>query len=120
MTPAVRMRTNQLLVKRRAPAETTKGGIVLPEQHRTRVKPCEGDVLLVGPDATETVPGNVVVFAEFAGHEIQLQLPDETVDLFLIMPEDDVLLYHASEQTIPTQELEAVKKAFRESGEPQD
>lgn len=106
MTPAVRMRTNQLLVKRRAPAETTKGGIVLPEQHRTRVRPCAGDVLLVGPDAIETVPGDVVVFAEFAGHEIELQLPDETTDVFLIMPEDDVLLYPAGEQAVPTQELE--------------
>ncbi len=116
MTPAVRMRTNQLLVKRREPAKTTKGGIVLPEQHRTRVKPCEGDVLMVGPDATETVPGDVVVFAEFAGHEIDLQLPDETVELFLIMPEDDVFLYHASEQTIPTQELEEPKKSKWNSG----
>ncbi len=85
---------NRILVKR-LKAETTKGGIILPDT--AQEKPKEGDVLAVGPGARDedgtihplTVKvGDRVLFSSYAGTEIKDAEGDEE---YLILSEEDVL-----------------------------
>lgn len=84
---------NKILVKR-SKAQTTKGGIILPET--AQEKPKEGEVVAVGPglrdeDGTlhplEVNVGDRVLFSSYAGTEVQGTGEEE----FLIMSEEDVL-----------------------------
>lgn len=86
---------NRILVKR-AQAQTTKGGIILPDT--AQEKPKEGTVLAVGPGVRDeegtlhplTVQvGDRVLFSSYAGTEVK-NLDTEDND-FLILSEDDVL-----------------------------
>lgn len=83
---------NRILVKR-AEAESSKGGIFLPDS--AQEKPRQGEVLAVGPGKLgkdgaikpmELSVGDRVLFSNFSGTEVKGM--DEEV---LIMSEDDVL-----------------------------
>ena len=83
---------NRVLVKR-AKAETTKGGILLPDT--AQEKPKIGHVLAVGPgkmdDAGKITALNVkvgdrILFSQYSGTEIKINDEDE-----IILAEDDIL-----------------------------
>lgn len=85
---------NRVLVKR-SKAQTTKGGIILPDT--AQEKPKEGEVVAVGPGLRDedgnVVPltvkiGDKVLFSSYAGTEIKKQDTDEE---FLILSEEDIL-----------------------------
>ena len=84
---------NRILIKRLA-AQTSKGGILLPDS--AQEKPKQGEVISVGPGKydengklmeMELKKGDRVLFTSYAGTEV---LPDEEEDL-LILSEEDVL-----------------------------
>ncbi len=85
---------NRVLVKR-SKAQTTKGGIILPET--AQEKPKEGEVLAVGPGARDEegnmIPlsvkvGDRILFSSYAGTEVKEQ---DSEDEMLIMTEDEIL-----------------------------
>lgn len=85
---------NKVLVKR-SKAETTKGGIILPET--AQEKPKEGQVMAVGEgvrDEEGTVHpltlkvGDRVLFSSYSGTEVK---NSESEDEYLILSEEDVL-----------------------------
>ncbi len=85
---------NRVLVKR-FKAQTSKGGIILPDT--AQEKPKEGEVLAVGPGVRDeegkvhplTVKvGDRVLFTSYAGTEIKDKESDEE---YLIMAEEDIL-----------------------------
>lgn len=85
--------SNQLLIARAAAEETSKGGIILAQS--AQKKPHRGEVLAAGPGyhtengtfiATSCKPGDVVLFAEGAGVEVNLE--NET---YVIVSEDAVI-----------------------------
>lgn len=79
---------DRILVRRIEAETVTKGGILLPDN--AQEKPCQGEVLAVGPGhyengvfvATTINPGDTVVFGKWSGTEFE--------DL-LILKESDVL-----------------------------
>jgi len=85
---------DRLIVRRLESAEKTSGGIVLPDQAKT--KPHKGKVVATGPgkllkDGTrremQVREGDTVVFTTWAGDEFK----DKTGDVILVMREEDVL-----------------------------
>ena len=85
---------NRVLIKR-AKAQTSKGGILLPDNAQEKQK--EGLVVAVGPGKVdeqgnrETMNvklGDRVLFSSYSGTEVK-DLSDE--DEYLIMSEDDIL-----------------------------
>jgi chaperonin GroES len=85
---------NRILVKR-SKAQTTKGGIILPDT--AQEKPKEGEIVAVGPGARNeegtihpinVKVGDRVLFSSYAGTEIK---DNEAEDEYLILSEDDVL-----------------------------
>lgn len=85
---------NRVLVKR-SKAQTTKGGIILPDT--AQEKPREGEVVATGPGSRDEdgnlVPLNVkvgdrILFSSYAGTEVKNSEADEE---FLILSEEDVL-----------------------------
>lgn len=92
MTTKLKPLGNRVVVKRRQ-AQTSKGGILLPET--AKEKPKEGEVIAVGPgktnengqhEAMNIKVGDLVLFGSYAGTEVKLH--DEE---FLILSEDDIL-----------------------------
>jgi chaperonin GroES len=86
---------NRVLIKR-SMAQTTKGGILLPET--AKEKPKEGTVVAVGPgkvndegklEPTQLATGNVVLFSSYSGTEVKVQ--DDDSSEYLILSEDDIL-----------------------------
>ena len=85
---------NKVLVKR-FKAQTTKGGILLPET--AQEKPKEGEVIATGPGKTDdegnrepmqVKPGDRILFGSYAGTEIKNLESEEEL---LIMSQDDIL-----------------------------
>lgn len=85
---------NRVLVKR-FKAQTSKGGILLPET--AQEKPKEGEVVAVGPGLRDeegavhplTVQvGDRVLFSSYSGTEVKNEAADEE---YLLMAEDDIL-----------------------------
>lgn len=85
---------NRVLVKR-FKAQTTKGGIILPET--AQEKPKEGEVIAVGPGLRDeegkihplaVKVGDRVLFSSYAGTEIKDKSSDEEL---LILTEEDIL-----------------------------
>jgi chaperonin GroES len=83
---------NRVLIKR-SKAQTTKGGILLPDS--AQEKPKEGVVVAVGPgkidengsiEAMQLKVGDLVLFSSYAGTEVKNNDED-----MLILTEDDVL-----------------------------
>lgn len=84
--------SNRVLIKR-SKAQTTKGGILLPDS--AQEKPKEGLVMAVGPgkidehgnkETMQLKVGDKVLFSAYAGTEVKSD--DEEM---LIMSEDDIL-----------------------------
>jgi chaperonin GroES len=80
---AIKPLGKRVLVKR-IEAQTTKGGIFLPES--AQEKPKEGEVVAVGPEAEALKVGEKVLFSSYAGTEVKGG--DEE---FLILTEDEIL-----------------------------
>lgn len=87
---------NRVLIER-SKAQTTKGGIILPDS--AQEKPKEGKVIAVGPgkcnDEGKCEPlnlkvGDRVLFSAYAGTEIKESSGSEEGE-FLILSEDDIL-----------------------------
>jgi chaperonin GroES len=85
---------NRVLIQR-SKAQTTKGGILLPDT--AQEKPKEGKVVAVGPGKVDdegkrepmTVKvGDRVLFGAYAGTEVKNM---EKEDEFLILSQDDIL-----------------------------
>lgn len=85
---------NRVLIKR-SKAQTTKGGILLPDT--AQEKPKEGLVMAVGPgkiddngkmEQMNVKVGDRVLFSSYSGTEVKQMSEDEE---FLIMSEDDIL-----------------------------
>ena len=84
---------DRIVVRRVEEAETTRGGIIIPDSAKD--KPQEGEVIAVGRGKTndegKTFPLNVktgdrILFGKYAGTEIKIDGED-----FLIMREEEVL-----------------------------
>lgn len=90
----IRPLNNRVLVKR-SRAESTKGGIILPET--AQEKPKEGEVVALG-EGIRDEDGNLhsinlrvgdrVLFSSYAGSEVKNSESDEE---YLILSEEDVL-----------------------------
>lgn len=85
---------NRVLIKR-SKAQTTKGGILLPDT--AQEKPKEGQVVAVGPgkvddngkfESLNVKVGDLVLFSSYSGTEVKN--PGEE-DAYLILAEDDIL-----------------------------
>ena len=84
---------DRVLVKRLEMEEKTAGGIYIPDS--AKEKPMKGEVVAAGPgkidDAGKRVAmtvkvGDTVLFAKYAGTEVQIDGEDN-----LVMREDDIL-----------------------------
>ena len=84
---------DRIVVRRVEEADTTRGGIIIPDSAKD--KPQEGEVISVGRgksnDKGETFPldvkaGDHILFGKYAGTEIKIDGED-----FLIMREEEVL-----------------------------
>jgi chaperonin GroES len=84
---------DRILVRRVEEAETTRGGLIIPDTAKD--KPQEGEVISVGKgkvnEKGETFPlavkeGDRVLFGKYAGTEIKIDGEE-----FLIMREEEVL-----------------------------
>jgi chaperonin GroES len=84
---------NRVLVRRDPPTETTKGGIIIPDNAKEKLT--RGTVLAVGPGKrtsagvlieTTLKVGDKVVFGKYSGSDFE-QDDEERV----FMPEEDVL-----------------------------
>ena len=91
----VRPLGDRLVVRRNKSADTTAGGIVLPDSAKN--KPQQGEVLAVGPgrllkDGTrkplQVKEGDVVYFTTWAGDEFKHTSASDNI---LVMHESDVL-----------------------------
>lgn len=85
---------NRVLIKR-SKAQTSKGGILLPDS--AQEKPREGEVVAAGPgkinedgklEPLHVKVGDRVLFGTYAGTEVKTSDNNEE---FLIVPEDDIL-----------------------------
>lgn len=89
----VRPLADRILVKREDPAETVKGGIIIPDT--AKEKPQEGKVVAAGPGRTddngkrvklEVKKGDRILMGKYAGTEVKIDGEEH-----IIMREDDVL-----------------------------
>lgn len=98
MTTATKIKPlgNRVLIKR-SKAQTSKGGILLPDS--AQEKPKEGTVLTVGPGKTNDngvleplhiKEGDCILFSSYAGTEVQ-NIDETENDEYLILSEDDIL-----------------------------
>ena len=82
-----------VLVKPLEAADTTAGGIHLPDT--AKEKQTEGEVIAVAEDATEEVAvGDRVVYKEFAGTEVSVDGEDHV----LLLSEDLLVKYVAADE----------------------
>ena len=91
--PKIRPLGQNVLLRRLAAEEKTKGGIILPDT--AKEKPREGEVLALGEGALDkngkrqdfqVKAGDRVIFSSYAGTEVKL-----AGDEYLIISEDDIL-----------------------------
>ena len=84
---------DRVLVKRLESDEKTAGGLFIPDA--AKEKPSKGEVIACGPGklndkgervAMEVKPGDIVLFAKYAGTEIKVNGADH-----IIMREEDIL-----------------------------
>ena len=84
---------DRILVKRSSSEQTTKGGIIIPEN--AKEKPMRGSVIAVGPGKTNddgslspllVQEGNVVMFRKFAGTDVTIAGEEH-----MILREEEVL-----------------------------
>jgi chaperonin GroES len=84
---------DRVLVRRIEEAETTSGGIIIPDT--AKAKPIQGEVIAVGPgardDAGRIVPlevkkGDRVLFGQWSGTEVRIDGQE-----LLVMKESDIM-----------------------------
>jgi chaperonin GroES len=84
---------DRILVKRSSSEQTTKSGIIIPEN--AKEKPMRGSVIAVGPGKTNddgslspllVQEGNVVMFRKFAGTDVTIAGEEH-----MILREEEVL-----------------------------
>jgi chaperonin GroES len=84
---------DRIVVRRVEEAETTRGGIIIPDTAKD--KPQEGEVISVGKGKSneegkvrplDVKPGDRILFGKYAGTEIKIDGEE-----FLIMREEEVL-----------------------------
>jgi chaperonin GroES len=84
---------DRILIRRIEEAETTRGGIIIPDTAKD--KPQEGEVIAVGKGKTNekgvttplgVKPGDRILFGKYAGTEIKIDGEE-----FVIMREEEVL-----------------------------
>jgi chaperonin GroES len=84
---------DRVLVKRLEPAETKKGGIIIPES--AQEKPMEATVIAVGTGkvledgtkvAFEVAKGDRVLIGKYSGTDVKIDDAD-----YLILSQDDIL-----------------------------
>ena len=75
----------RIIVKPLKQEEKTEGGIFLPET-ASKEKPQQGNVIAVGPDFKGVKKGDKVLFAKYAGAEVEIEN-----EKYLVLGEDDVL-----------------------------
>ena len=80
---------DRILIRRVEEAETTRGGIIIPDSAKD--KPQEGEVIAVGKGKSKVFPlavkeGDRILFGKYAGTEIKIDGED-----FIIMREEEVL-----------------------------
>jgi chaperonin GroES len=84
---------DRVIVKRIQEAETTKGGIIIPDT--AKEKPVEGEIIAVGAGRREKggerIPldvaiGDKVFFGKYAGTEVKIDNEE-----YLILKEEDIL-----------------------------
>ena len=84
---------DRIVVTRVAEAETTRGGIIIPDTAKD--KPQEGEVIAVGKGKSNdegkvfplaVKPGDRILFGKYAGTEIKIEGEE-----YLIMREEEVL-----------------------------
>lgn len=89
----IRPLSDRILVKREDPAETVRGGIIIPDT--AKEKPQEGKVIAAGPgrldDNGKRVPlevkkGDRILMGKYAGTEVKIDGEEH-----IIMREEDVL-----------------------------
>mgnify|MGYP003571985978 FL=1 len=89
----VRPLADRILVKREEPADTVRGGIIIPDS--AKEKPMEGKVVAAGPGklddqgkrvGLEVKVGDLILIGKYAGTEVKIDGEEH-----LIMREDDVL-----------------------------
>jgi chaperonin GroES len=89
----VRPLQDRVIVKRWEPAESTEGGIIIPETGKE--KPMEADVIAVGPGKVdeegkrielEVRKGDHILISRWAGNEIKFDGEEH-----LILREDEIL-----------------------------
>lgn len=87
---------NRVLIKR-SKAQTSKGGILLPDS--AQEKPKEGTVMAVGPgkrDESGSIEnmhvkvGDCVLFSSYSGTEVKSRTENEDEE-YLILSEEDIL-----------------------------
>jgi len=79
----------RLIISRKKNELKTKGGVLLPDTV-TEKKLSEGYIVKIaeGCEGTHWKEGQYVIFAQFAGQEIQVD-----GEIYLVMPEEDILVY---------------------------
>jgi chaperonin GroES len=84
---------DRIVVKRIAEAETSRGGIIIPDT--AKEKPAEGEVVAVGPGARnekgivvplDVQPGDRVLFGKWSGTEVKIDGED-----LIIMNGSDIM-----------------------------
>ncbi|MFQ6010883.1 MAG: co-chaperone GroES [Nitrososphaerales archaeon] len=75
---------NRVLIKRQEAAETTEGGLIVPEA--AKELPLEGTVIAVGEDVRKVKAHDEVMFSKYAGTEVEID--DEKL---LLLSEEDIL-----------------------------
>jgi len=84
---------DRIVIRRVEEAETTRGGIIIPDSAKD--KPQEGEVIAVGKGKSneegkvhplEVKPGDRILFGKYAGQDITVNGED-----YLIIREDEVL-----------------------------
>src|SRR5580692_8642946 len=74
---------DRILVRRVEEADTTRGGIIIPDSAKD--KPMEGEVISTGKGKISK-EGNRILFGKYSGTEIKIDGED-----FIIMREEEVL-----------------------------
>jgi chaperonin GroES len=84
---------DRILVKRNSSEQTTKGGIIIPEN--AKEKPMRGNVVAVGPGKTNddgslspliVLEGQTVMFRKYAGTDVTIAGEEH-----MILREDEIL-----------------------------
>lgn len=75
---------DRVLVQREPEMAVTSGGIIIPDTSKER--PMQGEVVSIGFDVKNVMPGDRVLARKFAGYDIKLDGID-----YLIIVESDIL-----------------------------